>query len=337
MVRVASVCCLLLVAGCQSNSGTSAAGLDAPHADAWEAAIDRVTRSAKYGGLSLTRQVGLAPLGPDPESGLEEFALVETGKSPKRSASTKKFILGDDTGLVFVLIPGGTFTMGAQYEDPGTPNFHPHARREEGPPHTVTLAPFLLSKYEMTQGQWQRVTDANPSLFRGAGTASPLRHPVEQVGWNDCEKVLGRLDLLIPTEAQWEYACRATTATTWWTGKNRETLRGAANAIVDYHGLGGLDPVLAPVGVYRANRFGLHDVHGNVWEWCRDVGDYDVHAGAPDGLRAIAQGPVRFRVARGGSFNADAYFARCAYRCFVKPDARDPRVGIRPSRRIKAK
>src|SRR5262249_83188 len=158
--------------------------------------------------------------------------------------------LDEGMGLVFVLIPGGKFWMGAQREDPHGRNFDPQARNEETPVNEVTLAPFFLSKYEMTQGQWERMVGRNPSYFgpshysticnrEGKGWTS--LHPVEQVSWTECAALLKRLGLLLPTEAQWEYGCRAGTSTVYWSGDAKETLADAANvadAFAKSHGGG---------------------------------------------------------------------------------------------------
>src|SRR5262245_66256570 len=106
----------------------------------------------RYEGLELAPQLGLLPLGQDPESGLWEFADLQTGDPPERG-SHGKLDLKTGFGLVFVLLPGGNFWMGAQNADPVKPNFDPHAQIDEAL-HQVRLSPFFLSKYEMTQGQW---------------------------------------------------------------------------------------------------------------------------------------------------------------------------------------
>ena len=319
------------------------------HQGAWDAATDRIAKSALYGGLSLRPQTGLIPLGPDPDSRLEEFAHLQTGTPPVRDEESGKLVLTEDSGLVFVLIPGGTFTMGAQKEDPGKGNYDPQATPIEGPPHAVSLAPFLVSKYEMTQGQWTGFTAVNPSTHPPGSWKVSLLNPVEQVSWPDCDRTLRRLGLLLPTEAQWEYACRAGSTTPWWTGEDRESLRGAVNladqaakragapwnAIKDWPDLDDGYAVHAPVGSYRANRFGLHNVHGNVFEWCLDgylgYGEGEPRAG--DGLRGLVEG-ARERVLRGGCFNLDARHARSAIRRASGPGLADYYLGLRPARRI---
>jgi len=227
---------------------------------------------------------------------------------------------------VFVLLPGGTFWMGAQKDDPNGRNHDPNAGESEGPVHEVTLSAFFLSKFEMTQGQWERFSGSNPCFYdserysrgwnRGGEGWSAL-HPVEQVSWIDCTATMERLGLSLPTEAQWEYGARAGTDTPWWPGEDASLLAPAANLSDQFaKGHGGpfkaWDPwdddntCHAPVGEYRANAFGLLDVLGNVWEWCLDgfdTGSYDERA-TDDPV--FPPGASSSRVFRGGGFESTA-------------------------------
>ncbi len=325
------------------------------HRPAWDAAIAAIASSPKYGGHRLSPQLGLVPLGVDPESGLWEFVHLASGtpgkELPVRDGTTQRLVPTGDMGIVFVLLPGGTFAMGAQNDDPNEPNYDAGAGGNESPVHAVTLAAFFLSKYEMTKGQWQRLSAGEePSWYRigttydGNPDAIGYAHPVESVDWPMCDRLMMRHGLVLPTEAQWEYGCRAGTTTPWWPGDRAAALAGCAN-VLDQTGErvqpswgrqeGDFDDgrvSLGPVGWYRANGFGLHDVHGNVWEWCLDeYGRYSGAVRAGDGLRLQSDGSAA-RCNRGGSFATPAANARSAYRSRNAPTLRNPNLGLRPAR-----
>jgi formylglycine-generating enzyme required for sulfatase activity/tRNA A-37 threonylcarbamoyl transferase component Bud32 len=306
-----------------------------------------------YGGLELRPQIGLLPLGPDPESGLWEFVHLQSGTVPQRDPDSGRITPAADMGLVLVLVPGGRFLMGAQRTDPGGPGYDPEAFHNEGPPHHVDLAPFLISKYEMTQGQWLRATGQRPSNLAGGETHGGREHgdlnPVEQVDWIACDRTLRNLGLLLPTEAQWELAARGGTDTPWWTGAADRSVDGAAN-IADawcaaHDGPTGwaietwLDDGYtfhAPVGRYRANGFGLHDTAGNLWEWTRDpVGSYGDPVRPGDGLRLAPTGSEEpNRIHRGGSFSRPANQARSTARHDARPTLEYYNLGVRPARAL---
>ena len=332
------------------------------HQEEWNAAIACIadpTRCPQYQGLVITPQMGLVPIGRDSKSGLWEFGHLQTGK-PAQRGPDGKLLLTDETGLVFVLIPGGTFRMGAVPPSPdhpvGTPNVDPMAAADESPVRPVTLAPFFISKYEMTQGQWKRATRNNPSTIQpSAALKEPgvsFLLPVENVSWEVSEAVTWRLGLELPTEAQWEYTARAGTSTPWWTGDSQLSLRGAANlADKTYHTEGGRRPgtyddwlvdgygdIHAPVGEFRANAFGLHDVVGNVAEWCYDAyGPYTLRIHKGDGKREAGPGEAGFRIIRGGGSQNTAVEARCTGRDSAPPEYRHSDLGLRPARRLTPK
>jgi len=309
-------------------------------------------------GGKLVPQEGLLPLGVDPQSGLWEFWHVQSGDEPERGADgqlvrqesgahTLVESAQRGTGIVLVLLPGGMFWMGAQALDPKAQNFDASADADETPVHRVTLSPFFLSKYEFTQGQWARFTGRNPAHYQTGfqGTIGPT-NPVEQVDWWTSDRVTRELGLELPTEAQWEFACRAGTDSVWWTGNAKESLAQRANlADQTYVSFGGWAEIAAwwpefkdgyaihaPAGRTRPNAFGLHDMCGNVWEWCWDkYADYpaaDVRDPrmAPDGITD--------RVNRGGAYFQAGSEGRSANRGASAPGYRNDPVGLRAARSI---
>jgi formylglycine-generating enzyme required for sulfatase activity/predicted Ser/Thr protein kinase len=300
------------------------------HQEAWTRARREVAEDPRTGAVRLNPLVGLVPLGRDPESGLQEFADLLTGEVPVRNPRTGRLAIGPKTGIVLVLVPGGTFRMGAQADDPGAPNHDPAAAANEKPVREITLAPFLLSKYEMTQAQWRRLSGRNPSAY-----PKDLMMPVEAVSWRDCDGVLRRPGMELPTEAQWEYACRAGASTPWWTGGEVTSMDGGGQ----FQYRAAEDPEFgsdkargAVVGEHRPNAFGLHDVQGNVREWCRDRhGSYELPVQAGDGLR---EGPGPKRVIRGTDCLDHPAKARSAARSQEQEGYRQSTIGVRPARRL---
>ncbi|MGE3164386.1 MAG: SUMF1/EgtB/PvdO family nonheme iron enzyme [Planctomycetota bacterium] len=318
---------------------------------AWHAACADVADLPVYRGLVLTPQIGLFPLGRNAQTGLWEFWHCASGECPRAapSGSTSTWEIDETSGMVLILIPAGEFRMGAQSSNSYEANFDAGANPVEGPVKRVSLASYFISRYPMTQGQWLHIAGAacsgyGPDRYYG-GKQHDLRHPVENVSWNDCHRMLHRLHLVLPTEAQWEFAARAGTTTPWWTGAEPTSLAGAANLADRFardNGAPGWaietwldDGYLAhsPVGSFRANPFGLHDVHGNVWEWCRDrYGTYDKYERAPEDGELLAR--ENRRVYRGGSFNFLASHARVSNRIINDPDYRGANLGVRPARRL---
>ncbi len=186
----------------------------------------------------------------------------------RRNIEVKYFVepLGNDVTLEMVQIPGGTFTMGSPAAEVGRDN-------DEGPQHQVTISEFFMGRYAVTQTQYQAIMGQNPSRFKGDN------RPVETVSWNDamefCRKLNQRTGhtYRLPSEAEWEYACRAGTTTPFHFGKTITT------DFVNYDGRstyaseprGEFRGQTTPVGNFPANYFGLYDMHGNVWEWCLDT------------------------------------------------------------------
>ena len=167
------------------------------------------------------------------------------------------------------------------------------------------------------------------------------------MSWTDCLSLTDRIGLALPSEAQWEYGCRGETETRYWTGGDLASLADAANLADEYGKQNGAplwtsweqdfddgNTVHAEVGSYRANSFGLHDVHGNVWEWCLD--GYDRNAYGPDRMPdpIVRRDGSAFRVDRGGSFRNPAAHASSANRAYDSPELRGNYLGLRPSQRI---
>jgi formylglycine-generating enzyme required for sulfatase activity/serine/threonine protein kinase len=316
----------------------------------WANAIDAIATSPLYDGLPLTPQLGLLPLGTDRDSGLWEFWDLQSGDEPTRDADGR-IVPTESMGLVFVLVPGGSFWQGAQATDPQGRGFDPQAQTWEGPVHEVLLSPYFISKFEMTQGQWERFTGRNPSQAVPGTTFSgrPVTRlqPVEQVNWFEAVDVLKRMGLELPTEAQWEHAARGGTDTPWSTGRERETLRGAVNiadhsaaatsawpSIRDWPDLDDGWPGTAPVGSYRPNPYGLFDVHGNVREWCRDGFDSKFYQRKLREDPEREPGDKRNRTTRGGSLYTSAPYTRSAQRGGGAPETGIFDLGIRPVRRV---
>ncbi len=304
----------------------------------WELAVEEIAISPKYGGLVIEPQLGLLPLGPGPVSRLWEFCLLQTGEAPTRDA--KGFLeLEPETGLILVLLPGGTFTMGAQSLEPGGVNYDREAVSDEGPPFEVTLRPFFISKYEMNQAQWHRIAGHDPSVFAG----KPW-NPVERVRWGDCVRVLAWVGCTLPTEAQWEYAARSGTSTPWWTGRTVASLEQAGNLADRSLGETWIDrptawrslndgvAYMARADRFTANRFGLHGVIGNVWEWCLD--EYTTQYAGDPIVDRFSPPIGKELVARGGSYMNLPHYARHANRSRFTEDFLGQRLGVRPARKI---
>jgi len=244
---------------------------------------------------------------------------------------------GRDVKLAMVLIPPGEFLMGSTDEEQAKFLAEPTAAKNqwaidliptEGPQHRVRITkPFYLGKYEVTQTQWQAVMGSNPSMFKNAPS-----HPVENVSWDDIQSFLAKLNegassqklkFALPTEAQWEYACRAGTTTYWHSGDGEDDLRQFGS--FRHANEGGWK---GPVGQLQPNGFGLHDMHGNMWEWCSDWFANEYYAKSPaDDPTGPSAGS--FRVFRGGFWRSHAWECRSACRRYISPEQRRNWLGFR--------
>ncbi len=255
----------------------------------------------------------------------EEFRALLRAVRERTSQIHVEPVAGDtatvtlDNGVAFELVwcPSGCYNRGSPSGERG--------RIKNEQQHRVTLTHgFWLGKTEVTQRQWEAVMGSNPSHFPGAEL------PVDTVSWKDCEAFIARLNVRmadgvsaagpfrLPTEAEWEYACRAGTSAAF---------AGELERAGWYQGNSGR--MTHPVAQKQANAWGLFDLHGNVWEWCQDrYGDYQ-----PNSV-TDPQGPVSgaYRVLRGGSWNADADVCRAAYRNWYAPGNRNNCLGLRLAR-----
>jgi len=236
-------------------------------------------------------------------------ASVESGNTDD---AVKIIDLGGGVKMEFVLIRPGTFTMGCEKGQAS----------DEKPAHEVTITkPFYIGKFEVTQEQWKAVMGENPSHFAGD------KNPVERVSWPDCQTFLRKLaekvpgqTFRLPTEAEWEYACRAGSVSEYCYGDDDRVLG-------DYAWYGGNSAgETHPVGQKKPNAWGLYDMHGNVWEWCSDwYGSYKAEEQKDPAGPADAQG----RVLRGGSWNYGPVYCRSAGRGGVVPAGLCPRcIGL---------
>ncbi|WP_366664969.1 formylglycine-generating enzyme family protein [Microcoleus sp. bin48.metabat.b7b8b9.023] len=245
------------------------------------------------------------------------------GNIANRKANQAEFIsedLGSGVILDMVAISGGCFVMGS--------NTEAQQENNERPQHKVNISHFFMGKYEVTQEQWQVVMENNPSNFTGA------KRPVEKVSWNDavefCEKLSQKRGKTyrLPSESEWEYACRAGTKTPFHFG---ETI---TPDLVNYNGYPygsaqwGLDrKQTTDVGSFPPNAFGLYDMHGNVNEWCSDSVNFNYNGAPTDG--SSWETGYELRVFRGGSWNCNAVNCRSAYRSGYGADGRFPNTGFR--------
>ena len=246
--------------------------------------------------------------------------------------------------LRMMRIPAGSFLMGSPPEELGR-------IEREGPQHEVSLGQFFMAKYPVTQAQWRVVAamerveielKLDPSEFKGE------LHPVESVSWHEavefCERLGRHTQRLyrLPSEAEWEYACRAGTTTPFHFGETITTdmanYRGTDEKKYGWSGSYGDGPkgeyreTTTPVNQFEeANAFGLVDMHGNVWEWCQDCW-HDSYKDAPEDGSAWEEKESKeesLRVLRGGSWNDSPEFCRSAFRYYNQPGYRNYNIGFR--------
>ncbi|AFY37381.1 Sulphatase-modifying factor protein [[Leptolyngbya] sp. PCC 7376] len=289
---------------------------------------------------------------------IKQVTQAATSKAPKRETEErpKSFTeeLGNGVKLDMVLIPKGRFMMGMSDDEIEklVKKYKWDGFRREAPQHRVDITQaFYMGKYQVTQGQWQAVMGDNPSEFQNGDD-----YPVEQVSWDDCHEFLEKLNpqtgksFRLPSEAEWEYACRAGTTTQYYFGDDAEQL-GKYAWFADNSGDKNIDSseiwrtdsgnygkrILGnncrthPVGQKKPNQFELFDMHGNVWEWCED--DFEDNYKTPRTQKSFV-GSGDQKVLRGGAWAFDPERCRSAIRDFnsrgVRPDVIGFRVVVTP-------
>jgi len=232
--------------------------------------------------------------------------------------------LGNGVKLEMIAIPRGTFWM-------GSPENEAERYDGEGPQHQVTVPSFFMGKYPLTQAQYQAIIGDNPSYFKGNN------RPVETVSWDDavlfCQKLSQRTgkNYRLPSEAEWEYACRAGTKTPFSFGDN------ITPDLVNYDGnypyksapKGKYRQQTTDVGTFPPNTFGLYDMHGNVWEWCEDDWHENYINAPTDGSAWNSRSGIDARLLRGGSWSSNARYCRAALRYGFSRDFRGNNFGFR--------
>ncbi len=255
----------------------------------------------------------------------EALTVNHQGEITQRTSHEARS-LADDIGsgvqLEMIAIPGGIYIMGS----PGRSGYE-----DERPHHLVTIKPFYLGRFTVTQEQWLAVMHKNLACrFQGP------RRPVDRVSWNDAAEFCRRLsrlsgrDYRLPSESEWEFACRAQTGSAFHCGPTITT--DLANYVGEHtfaeEPKGIYRHATTDVGSFAPNAYGLYDMHGNVWEWCGDSWHAD-YSGAPvDGSAWVSRGG-EYRVVRGGSWHETPNHCRSAVRLKFAPDERDDFVGFR--------
>jgi formylglycine-generating enzyme required for sulfatase activity len=225
-------------------------------------------------------------------------------------------------GMELVLIPAGSFRMGGDKK-------LEQAEDHETPRHIVKISKtFYMGKYEVTQSQWSEIMNNNPSKFK-----EDIR-PVERVSWNDVQEFIQKLNnkeetnkYRLPTEAEWEYAARADTKSTYCFSSDIKTLSQYAWYRKNSEGK------THPIGQLKPNAWGLYDVHGNVHEWCQDWFDRNYYSQSPSNS-PLGPSSGLAKVLRGGDWGSENWYCRCASRSLSSPDRRSNRLGFRLVRMV---
>lgn len=252
---------------------------------------------------------------------------TNTGRTNNTNSKTRTANLPSGVKLEMVKIPSGSFMM-------GSPNSEKDRNPDESPQHRVTIGyEFYMGKFEVTQAQWQAVMGSNPSNFKNCDEC-----PAEQVSWNDAKEFIKKLNALndgftyrLPSEAEWEYACRAGTTTAFSFGDSLSSTQANFDGNYPYGNAskGEYKGKTTPVGSYQPNAFGLYDMHGNVWEWVEDIYQDSYNGLAADGSANVSIGDSSRRVLRGGSWLLNGFFLRSSNRGWNSAGDRDNFNGFR--------
>ena len=273
-----------------------------------------------------------APDAPKVPAGFK--AAAGTAAEPYTNTGWAQEIVHQATGIDLVFIPAGSFQMGSPKSEQESVTQEtkdlpfPVNPSDEGPQREVRITrPFYMARYEVTQREWQAVMGANPSEFKNDD-----RLPVERVTWDDCQEFLRKTGggLRLPTEAEWEYACRAGTKTTFHTGVAISTDEANYKGDLTYCNgrKGQYRETTVAVGALKANAWGLYDMHGNVGEWCQDWYGEEYYG---RGENVDPSGPASGsdRVTRGGCYAIKPQDCRSASRRPVPPTSRGGCLGLR--------
>jgi formylglycine-generating enzyme required for sulfatase activity len=286
--------------------------------------------------VTSNSQKQLIPPPPPPKLSTFEFEIVTVDTQGRETKSCRKqaeyFIenLGEGVVLDMFSIPGGKFQMGASKDEEAS-------QEDERPQHIVSIQPFFIGRYPITQAQWRVIAtlpkikhhlNPDPSCFKGDNL------PVERVSWHDAYEFCERLSretgrkYRLPSEAEWEYACRARTSTPFHFGKTITT--NLANYCGQNENINSVyHQQTTEVGSFPANAFGLCDLHGLVWEWCADYEHEDYQDAPCDGSAWLNDGNSEYRILRGGSWDSFPRFCRSASRFSSDANTIDKEFGFR--------
>lgn len=263
---------------------------------------------------------GIVP--PKPRATPRLSPQTPTSSSPRRKTTAPAQPRQSVPQIEMVLIPTGMFMMGSP-DGVGSDSEHPQ--------HRVRMKSFHMGRYEVTQAQYRAVMGTNPSESKGDDL------PVENVSWNDAKEFCRKLSQMtgkeyrLPSEAQWEYACRGGTTTAFAFGDSLSSGQANFNGNYPYGGAAkGVDrDKTTPVGSFQPNGWGMYDMHGNVWEWCEDYWHTNYNGAPSYGSAWLVRGSLNQRILRGGSWDFGAEFCRSADRQSNRSDSRGSVTGFR--------